>query len=70
LSAKIAFHQNTFCFGLYDILASKHTIQLFWHNLIDFINRQSSYWANDQIFTTYVACFRTTRDIDEAVFEK
>jgi FPC/CPF motif-containing protein YcgG len=70
LNAKIAFQRNTFGFGFYDILASKHTTKLLWHHLIDFINRQSDFWANNQIFTTYVACFRTPRDIDEIVFER
>jgi FPC/CPF motif-containing protein YcgG len=69
LSAKIAFRRNTFCFGFYDILASKHTTKLLWHHLIDFINRQSFFWANNDIFTTYVACFRTPKDVNEVVFE-
>ncbi len=69
LSAKIAFRRNTFCFGFYDILGSKDTTKLLWHHLIDFINRQSSFWANNHMFTTYVACFRTPKDITEVVFE-
>jgi FPC/CPF motif-containing protein YcgG len=69
LSAKIAFRRNTFSFGFYDILGSKHTTKLLWNHLIDFINRQSSLWANNHMFTTYVACFRTPKDISEVVFE-
>jgi FPC/CPF motif-containing protein YcgG len=70
LNAKIVFQRNTFYFGFYDILASKHTTMLLWHHLMDFINRQSDFWTNNQIFTRYVACFRTLRDIDEIVFER
>jgi FPC/CPF motif-containing protein YcgG len=70
LNAKIAFRRNTFCFGFYDILASKDTTKLLWNHLIDFVNRQSDFWSNNEIFTTYVACFQTPRDIDEIVFER
>ena len=70
LNAKIAFQRNTFSFGFYEILASQNTTKLLWHDLIDFINRQSLFWTKNQIFTTYVACFRTPNDIDEVVFEK
>jgi FPC/CPF motif-containing protein YcgG len=69
LGAKTAFQRKTFCFGLYDILGTKQTAKLLWHHLIEFINHQSSLWANNHMFTTYVACFRTPKDINEEVFE-
>jgi FPC/CPF motif-containing protein YcgG len=69
LAAKVAFQRNTFSFGFYDLLGSKHTAKLLWHHLIDFINHQSSLWENNQMFTTYVACFRTPKDISEVAFE-
>lgn len=69
LGAKIAFRRNTFCFGFYDILGSKDATKLLWHDLINFINRQSSFWEKNHMFSTYVACFRTAKDVNEVIFE-
>ena len=70
LSAKISVLRKSFSFALYDMLAGEDTTQLLWHRLIDFINCQSSLWASDHMFTTYVACFRAPTDMSETVFER
>ncbi len=69
LNAKIALKRNAFHFNLYDTLATEDTTHLLWHNLIKFIDYQSLLWKQNHMLTTYVACFRTPKNMSEDAFE-